>query len=1172
MSLFDINRIFPSKAAYSRHGCFRIMNKLSCKLLVAGMVGLLLPLSGCSDEFARERVTLQQEILLSGSIVQQNITRAGDAGFAAGDQMGVYIVDYQDDQPGVLALSGNRANNYALILDASSDQWKGNGAIYWKDNQTAIDVYGYYPYDNAIESVTEHLFSVQYDQSSEGGEGEMSGYEKSDFIWVKKAKVQPTSEYIYLNFEHRLAGLKVVLQMGNGFIGEEWSKLKRIVTIENTALSANINMSTGVATPLKADGKSIIAASQGDNTYRAITIPQTVSGGKSLIGVTIDGTSYKYVREEATKLQQGKMHTFTLKIDKKESGDYMLSLVNEDIEPWENDNSSHRFEAAAYTIIHCPEEGTLAACIAKSGKNPQEIVNLKITGKLRDVDFEYICGALNHLRALNIYETTTYGTIEVKKEEPFKSFYRYRKDVLPNGALQGMSDLNHLVLPKYLEAIGSYALWGIGLAHNSTLVIPSGVKVLGPYCLQSIEQGNLILPDSLEYIGKNALCMNQCTFESPQYNQIWYIGDEAFANFNGTRSHVSGHFRLPEFVKYIGEDCFGGYGENLTGEINIPTSITAIPSSAFSGMHFANGTTLTFHDKVDCIGSHAFSRIQFTNKIVWPEGLVSIGDWAFSECNFRGSMENLPDGLSNIGRCAFEGSKNLPENLNLPLQLSRVPEAAFSGTNICSLNILGYAETIEEGGFSNCANLATVKLGKYVESIGNNAFAGCRALRNVTSLNPEPPTLEGDAFAWCDMDHLILEVPEQSVNKYRSAPGWRDFKYITAYHELAVSVNQILCLDKGMSRNMVVRSEGEWEVTECPSWCHLSQTTSDVRTTEISIRVDASASPREGEIVLTLKNSGYHTSCHVSQYVADEAEDQEIVLQQATEGGRAIPLFIVGDGFTAQQIADGTYLQTMKKRMEEFFAIEPYKTYRNYFTVTTALAVSPEEGIGSVQTPVINKFNTIQDPWVSYRCDVDALRQYITTVSDRINAATIGNVLVLVAMNQNTFGGNTEIFDDGLTVCFIPESQFDYPYDTRGLVQHYAGGQGFGRLAYEGVSHQDFIKACTCPGCNRINEYYKGFAKGWYGNISLSASMTTAPWSHLIFNPHYSDIVDVFEGGYYHARGTFRSESQSCMNTYIQYYNTISRELIVRRIMELTGETYSFEKFVSRDSREGLPQ
>ena len=38
------------------------------------------------------------------------------------------------------------------------------------------------------------------------------------------------------------------------------------------------------------------------------------------------------------------------------------------------------------------------------------------------------------------------------------------------------------------------------------------------------------------------------------------------------------------------------------------------------------------------------------------------------------------------------------------------------------------------------------------------------------------------------MDHLILEVPEQSVKKYRNAQGWSDFKYITAYHEFEVSL------------------------------------------------------------------------------------------------------------------------------------------------------------------------------------------------------------------------------------------------------------------------------------------------------------------------------------------------------------------------------------------------
>ena len=265
------------------------VNKMGDRLLsVASMIVLLLSVSGCSDDFADERIDVRQEIMLSGGIVQHNSSRVNDAGFVAGDQMGVYIVDYQNEKPGTLMLYGNRANNYALTLSATSGCWGGSSSIYWKDNQTAIDVYGYYPYDNAMESVTEHIFTVQVDQSAKGGDGVMSGYEKSDFLWAKKTKVQPTEELIYLNFEHRLAGVKVVLQQGNGFSDEEWDKLERIVTIENTNLKSYINMNTGVATPIESNDKNIIAASQGDDIYRAVAIPQIVRGGKAFIGLTLD--------------------------------------------------------------------------------------------------------------------------------------------------------------------------------------------------------------------------------------------------------------------------------------------------------------------------------------------------------------------------------------------------------------------------------------------------------------------------------------------------------------------------------------------------------------------------------------------------------------------------------------------------------------------------------------------------------------------------------------------------------------------------------------------------------------------------------------------------------------------------------------------------------------------
>ena len=220
-------------------------------LWIITVVGLF----SCSERLNEVLVSSgSMPINLTGSIAQQNMTRANEQGFVTGDRMGVYIVDYVNGQPGTLAISGNRASNYALTLHSESERWEGNGTIYWNDSKTPIDVYGYYPYDNSMEAMTEHIFSVQADQSTKGGDGEMSGYEKSDFLWAKKTKVQPTCELIYLLHHPLLAGIKVVLQQGDGFVGEEWNKLKRIVTVENTTLSARINMSTGVATPSEADG------------------------------------------------------------------------------------------------------------------------------------------------------------------------------------------------------------------------------------------------------------------------------------------------------------------------------------------------------------------------------------------------------------------------------------------------------------------------------------------------------------------------------------------------------------------------------------------------------------------------------------------------------------------------------------------------------------------------------------------------------------------------------------------------------------------------------------------------------------------------------------------------------------------------------------------------------
>ena len=99
-------------------------------------------------------------------------------------------------------------------------------------------------------------------------------------------------------------------------------------------------------------------------------------------------------------------------------------------------------------------------------------------------------------------------------------------------------------------------------------------------------------------------------------------------------------------------------------------------------------------------------------------------------------------------------------------------------------------------------------------------------------------------------------------------------------------------------------------------------------------------------------------------------------------------------------------------------------------------------------------------------------------------------------------------------------------------------------------------------------EFESAKAKGWYDNLSLTGKMHEVPWSHLIFDEKYSDFVDIFEGGFMHNRGVYRSEQNSCMNNDIPYYSTISRESIVKRIKAYAGEEYSFEEFKANDKVE----
>ena len=60
----------------------------------------------------------------------------------------------------------------------------------------------------------------------------------------------------------------------------------------------------------------------------------------------------------------------------------------------------------------------------------------------------------------------------------------------------------------------------------------------------------------------------------------------------------------------------------------------------------------------------------------------------------------------------------------------------------------------------------------------------------------------------------------------------------------------------------------------------------------------------------------------------------------------------------------------------------------------------------------------------------------------------------------------------------------------------------------------------------------------------------------------------MYEGGFFHQRGVYRSEPNSCMNNNVPYYSAISRQEMVERIMRYAGLEFSLEEFYAHDVRD----
>ncbi|MBO6067661.1 MAG: leucine-rich repeat protein [Bacteroidales bacterium] len=727
----------------------------------------------------------------------------------------------------------------------------------------------------------------------------------------------------------------------------------------------------------------------------------------------------------------------------------------------------------------------------------------------------------------NQYNTSRgYGVLQFSG--PVKEFGQLVSDEEEGPRLTG------ILIPDCVETIANNMM-----KFNDNITefrIPASLKEVGSYCFSSwqkanlerftghhvSEDGRLVILDGVLY---GFAAAGVSSYEIP--SGVVKLTEGVFARTPELKSIV-----LPAGLETIGDMCFLASGlESVT----IPASVKEMAHYAFKecfelrnllgDSHFISADRKFLYDR-DCAWapmSLTFFAGKDDSSYTIPEGIRHIENYSFEGCKKLRSL-TVPESMENIGM-AFDGCDNL-ESLN------------------------GKYATSDHKGLMNKDNELMVLLPNIdadyvipdeVTRIGDKLFYGRENLRSVT-MGDQVTSIGAYAFAYC----TSLKTLTLSAN-LRNFGGWNPIMGCRS-------------LEAVYFRSLIPPFRGDLQMTDSPKMKFY------VPSRTLSIYTSNGEWSQYWDIMepydyKDLPEPGFYIS-------SDYSAEGEVTVYQTASEGRGIDLVVMGDAYSDREVASGKYLNDMKAVVEEFFAIEPYKPFRDLFNIYFVTTVSATEGfergghsLGS--TLVGGSQITGNDP----KC-FEMARKAVKD-DERMQ-----DVLVLICGNQPDFryyAGTAYMYDpdkwdkdkfaSGPSLVYF--TKLDDSFERTGVVLRHECGHGFGKLLDE--YYYDYTGPLPKDRKEQIESYS---AYGWYANIDVTPDPAKVKWAAFLADERYKyDELGVFEGGDTHATGAWRPSLTSIMDNNVGRFNAPSRYAIWTRIHKLAyGTSGSYEDFVAYDA------
>lgn len=209
---------------------------------------------------------------------------------------------------------------------------------------------------------------------------------------------------------------------------------------------------------------------------------------------------------------------------------------------------------------------------------------------------------------------------------------------------------------------------------------------------------------------------------------------------------------LPNNIEVIGQYAFLNC-KYLT-KLSLPDGLTSIGEYAFA---LSGLTSIDFPDSVISIGYGAFEACESLESVDMPTGKIEengeteeglpiaerlFGDRVFAGCTALKQVDLSDTYITIMGSAFFSGCVSL-EKVIIPNTVTVICDSAFHNCyNLTEINLPNNLERIGIYAFHKCKGLTQITIPAKVNYIGCGAFEDCTNLKNVTVENENPPFLE----------------------------------------------------------------------------------------------------------------------------------------------------------------------------------------------------------------------------------------------------------------------------------------------------------------------------------------------------------------------------------------------------------------------------------------------